>query len=97
MACGAPVIAFRAGAVPEVVDDGVTGFVVRTLDEAVEALSRLDTLDRRKVRSMFEQRFAAERMAKDYLKIYADLPLVKAEAARLPRSHGETVDQPAVA
>ena len=97
MACGTPVIAFRAGAVPEVVDDGVTGFVVRTLDEAVEALSRLDTLDRRKVRAVFEQRFAAERMAKDYLKIYADLPLVKAEAARLPRSHGETVDQPAVA
>jgi glycosyltransferase involved in cell wall biosynthesis len=97
MACGTPVIAFRSGAVPEVVDDGLTGFVVRNVDEAVEALSRLDTLDRRKVRAVFEHRFTVERMAKDYLRIYALLPDVRTDAARLRRAHGERMELHAVA
>jgi len=70
MACGTPVIGFRTGSVPEVIDDGVTGFVVRHTDEAVDAIRRLPELDRRKVRSVFEKRFTAERMAQDYVAIY---------------------------
>jgi glycosyltransferase involved in cell wall biosynthesis len=97
MACGTPVIAFRAGSVPEVIDDGVTGFVVSNVDEAVDALSRLDTLDRRKVRAVFEHRFTVERTAGDYLAIYSGLPGVRTEAAHLRRQHGETVGVQAVA
>jgi glycosyltransferase involved in cell wall biosynthesis len=70
MACGTPVIAFRHGAVPEVVDDGVTGFVVDTEDEAVRAIGRLGELDRRQVRRRFEERFTADRMAGEYLRHY---------------------------
>jgi glycosyltransferase involved in cell wall biosynthesis len=74
MACGTPVIAFRSGSVPEVVDDGHTGFVVATVEEAVEAVGRIGEIDRAKVRAAFETRFTAERMAREYLKIYAGLP-----------------------
>ena len=70
MACGTPVIAFRSGSVPEVVDDGVTGFVVETEEEAVQAVRRLGSLDRRRVRAHFEQRFTAERMAQEYVAHY---------------------------
>ncbi|MFL6790096.1 MAG: glycosyltransferase family 4 protein [Bradyrhizobium sp.] len=73
MACGTPVIAFRSGSVPEVVDDGITGFVVEDETEAVEAIGRLGELDRRRVRSHFEQRFTSERMAKEYLRNYETL------------------------
>jgi glycosyltransferase involved in cell wall biosynthesis len=83
MACGTPVIAFRAGSVPEVIDDGITGFVVRNVEEAVAAVRRLPDLDRRKVRAVFESRFTAERMARDYLAIYRGLPGVGVEAMRL--------------
>jgi glycosyltransferase involved in cell wall biosynthesis len=57
MACGTPVIAFRSGSVPEVIDDGITGFVVSGEAEAVEAIGRLSELDRRQVRRHFEKRF----------------------------------------
>ncbi|MBT3071651.1 glycosyltransferase family 4 protein [Rhodomicrobium sp. Az07] len=73
MACGTPVIAFRCGSVSEVVDDGVSGYVVESIDEAVKAVSRLPGLDRAGVRAAFENRFTAERMAKDYIKIYQSL------------------------
>jgi glycosyltransferase involved in cell wall biosynthesis len=73
MACGTPVIAFRSGSVPEVVDDGVTGFVANGEAEAVEAISRLGELDRRQVRARFEQRFTAKRMAEQYLGHYERL------------------------
>jgi glycosyltransferase involved in cell wall biosynthesis len=73
MACGTPVIAFRSGSVPEVIDDGVTGFVVPGEAEAVEAIGRLSELDRRKVRIHFEKRFTATRMARDYLRQYEAL------------------------
>jgi len=66
MACGTPVIAYRSGSVPEVVEDGVTGFVVENEDEAVKAVRKLDRLDREKVRARFEERFSASRMAKEY-------------------------------
>jgi glycosyltransferase involved in cell wall biosynthesis len=73
MACGTPVIAFRSGSVPEVIDGGVTGFVVPGEAEAVEAIGRLSELDRRKVRRHFEKRFTATRMARDYLRQYEAL------------------------
>ena len=82
MACGTPVIAFRSGSVPEVIDDGVTGFIVEGEEEAVDAVKRAGTLDRRKVRERFEARFTARRMAQDYLRLYQRLLPVK--AARQP-------------
>lgn len=73
MAHGTPVIAFRRGSVPEVVDDGETGFVVTDTEEAVSAVPRAARLDRRRIRAVFEKRFSAERMARDYLAIYEQL------------------------
>lgn len=71
MACATPVIAFNSGSVPEVIDEGVTGFIVNDMDAAVEAAGRIPTLDRSVVRRVFEQRFSARRMAADYLEVYA--------------------------
>jgi glycosyltransferase involved in cell wall biosynthesis len=74
MACGTPVIAFRAGSVPEVVEDGVTGFIVGSEEEAVDVIRhRLPGLDRRGIRKRFEQRFSSRRMAQDYVKLYQNL------------------------
>jgi glycosyltransferase involved in cell wall biosynthesis len=73
MACGTPVIAFRRGSVPEVIDEAVTGFIVRDVDEATAATLRIGDLDRGKVRTVFERRFTAQRMAEDYLAIYETL------------------------
>jgi glycosyltransferase involved in cell wall biosynthesis len=73
MACGTPVIAFRKGSVPEVIDDGVTGFVVNDVDEAVRAVGRLGELSRRRCRQVFEERFSDERMTRDYLAVYRRL------------------------
>jgi glycosyltransferase involved in cell wall biosynthesis len=73
MACGCPVIAMRRGSVPEVMDDGVTGFIVDSEDEAVAALGRLPMLDRAAVRERFEQRWTARRMAQDYVDVYQRL------------------------
>jgi glycosyltransferase involved in cell wall biosynthesis len=70
MACGTPVIAYRRGSVPEVVDNGVTGFVVDNEDEAIAAVKRIGELDRRTVRATFEKRFTARRMAEKYLRYY---------------------------
>jgi glycosyltransferase involved in cell wall biosynthesis len=73
MACGTPVIAFRSGSVPEVIDDGVTGFVVDDEEGAIEAVRRVGELDRRKIRERFMERFTAKRMALDYLHQYEGL------------------------
>jgi glycosyltransferase involved in cell wall biosynthesis len=73
MACGTPVLAFRAGAVPEVIDEGITGFMVDSLEEAVAAMPRVLSLDRASVRRRFEERFSARRMALDYVSVYEDL------------------------
>jgi glycosyltransferase involved in cell wall biosynthesis len=72
MACGTPVVAFGQGAAPEVVDDGVTGFVVHDEDGAVRAVEAAMRLDRREVRRRFERRFSGTAMARAYLDIYAD-------------------------
>ena len=74
LATGTPVIAYPCGAVPEVIDDGVTGFVVRSLDEAVAALGRVSGLRRADCRRVFEERFSAPRMVRDYLDVYRRLP-----------------------
>lgn len=73
MACGTPVIAYDCGSVPEVMEDGVTGFIVRDLDEAVKGVNRIRDLSRSRCREVFERRFAAERMASDYVDVYQRL------------------------
>ncbi len=73
MACGTPVLAFRCGSVPEIVEDGLTGAIVRTVEEAIAALPRVIGLDRKKVRRRFEERFTAARMANDYASLYRSL------------------------
>jgi glycosyltransferase involved in cell wall biosynthesis len=70
MACGCPTIAFRCGSVAEVIEEGLTGFVVDTIDEAVAAAARVDAIDRTAVRRRFEERWTASRMADDYLAVY---------------------------
>jgi glycosyltransferase involved in cell wall biosynthesis len=73
MACGTPVIACPCGSVPEVVDDGVTGYQVASIDEAVAAVEKAKTLDRTGVRAAFERRFSVRRMAEDYVQVYERL------------------------
>jgi glycosyltransferase involved in cell wall biosynthesis len=73
MACGTPIVAMRRGSVPEVMDDGITGFIVDNVEEAIAACRRIDTLDRAKVRAQFEKRFTSRRMAEDYLALYRRL------------------------
>ena len=73
MACGTPVIAYRGGAVPEVIQEGHTGFIVETLEDAVRAVRRVPELSRKRCWEVFEQRFSAARMAHDYVKVYERL------------------------
>jgi glycosyltransferase involved in cell wall biosynthesis len=73
MACGTPVIAYRGGAVPEIMEEGHTGFIVEELEDAVEAARRIPKLSRTRCREVFEQRFTASRMANDYVRAYERL------------------------
>ena len=73
MACGTPVIAFPCGSVPEVIDQGVTGLMVRSVEDAVAAVPAAAALDRARVRATFEPRFSIERVAADYLQVYLSL------------------------
>ncbi len=70
MACGTPVIAYNRGAVSEVMEHGVTGYIVDTMQEAIAAVSNLDAIDRQQCRQVFEQRFSSRRMTQDYLRLY---------------------------
>src|SRR5581483_3755029 len=70
MACGTPVLAFRCGSVPEIVDESVSGMIVDTVEEAIAAVPRLIAMDRRAVRKQFELRFSSSRMASDYVELY---------------------------
>ena len=73
MACGTPVIAWRRGSVPEVVEHGATGFIVDSIDEAVAAVEQVGSLSRMAVRRRFEERFSVERTARDYVRVYESL------------------------
>jgi glycosyltransferase involved in cell wall biosynthesis len=73
MACGTPVIAFENGSVPEVLEDGVTAFIVQNEDQAVDAVRKIGMLDRHRIRAEFDQRFTAQHMAQNYLKLYSRL------------------------
>jgi glycosyltransferase involved in cell wall biosynthesis len=83
MACGTPIVAWRGGSVEEVITPGVSGFIVDSLPEAVDATRRAASLDRRRVRAEFEARFTAPRMAHDYLAIYESV--VGAPRRAVPR------------
>jgi glycosyltransferase involved in cell wall biosynthesis len=73
MACGTPIIAWRNGSVPEVVEDGITGFLVDNIEDAIGRISRLDSIRREECRRTFETRFSARRMALDYMQIYQEV------------------------
>ncbi len=73
LACGTPVVAYRCGSVPEVIEEGVTGYVVENQAAAIEAAARVHRLDRGACREAFERRFGADRMAMDYVRIYEAL------------------------
>src|SRR5215475_381156 len=85
MSCGTPVLAYRAGSVPEVIDEGVTGMIVDNIDQARIALVQVAALDRRKVRCRFEERFTARRMAKDYVRVYRGLLRHAAQPGRVSK------------
>ena len=88
LACGTPVVAYRCGAVPEILQDGVTGFVVNDQPQAIDAARRIDAIDRRACRQAFESRFTSRRMAQRYLAVYEAL------SAALPRlSDTDTTSQ----
>jgi len=83
LACGTPVIAYGRGSVPEVLEDGVTGWIVAGRDDAIQAIAQVSTLSRRRCRQTFEERFSATRMTQDYVQIYQQLlePMTKRTAA----------------
>jgi glycogen debranching enzyme/glycosyltransferase involved in cell wall biosynthesis len=89
MACGTPVVAFKHGAIPEIIEDGVTGLLVDSEAEMANALRRVGSLDRERIRGEFEKRFCASRMASDYLSLYESL-LVQSTGQR--KSGSEVVD-----
>jgi glycosyltransferase involved in cell wall biosynthesis len=82
MACGTPVLAFDAGSVREVIDDGVTGRIVSSVDEALAALPEVLRLDRTRVRATFERRFSARAMAQGYIELYERMVTTNAAGAR---------------
>jgi glycosyltransferase involved in cell wall biosynthesis len=88
MACGTPVIALRRGSVPEIVEEGVSGFVVDTVEQATAAVRRIPNLDRAKVRNAFERRFTAERMTRGYLEIYRGLATMHSKPVQARTADG---------
>jgi glycosyltransferase involved in cell wall biosynthesis len=77
MACGTPVIAWREGSVPEIIDDGISGFVVESIEESVQSVRNITSIDRKKVREVFENRFSSRIMTNSYLELYEDLKNIK--------------------
>jgi glycosyltransferase involved in cell wall biosynthesis len=86
MACGTPVLAFRHGSVPEIIDQGVTGIVIDGIEDAAGALPQVMALDRRKVRARFDERFSAARMARDYAKLYRAMLMPPRVISMTPRA-----------
>jgi glycosyltransferase involved in cell wall biosynthesis len=98
MACGTPVLAFRCGSTPEIVDDGITGKVVDSEDEAIATLAEILSYDRRAVRQRFQERFSAVRMANDYVRIYRkSLMPIGPTAKRMANGHSNSIAVEAVA
>ena len=91
MACGTPVIAWDVGSVREIVDHGVTGFIVRSVDEAVAAAERIATLDRARIRATFERRFSVATMSNNYLGLYSRLCRPAIRAPRSSRRRRESL------
>ena len=85
MACGTPVIAWRCGSVPEVIDHGVSGFIVDDMDEAIAAARKIDSLDRKVCRDTFERRFSSHRMAARYLEVYSALSAARGTTDTPPK------------
>jgi glycosyltransferase involved in cell wall biosynthesis len=94
LACGTPVLAYRRGSVPEIIDDGVNGYICNQLDEFAAAVEQVSLLDRRRCREAFEARFTVERMVQDYLDVYAQIVSDRSTAAL--RSHLHPVITPAL-
>jgi glycosyltransferase involved in cell wall biosynthesis len=87
LACGTPVLAYRRGSIPEVIDHGITGFVCENLSEMAEAVRRVSLIDRRRCRAAFEEHFTADRMARDYVALYERIVEERAvQAARRIRA-----------
>ena len=87
MACGLPVIAYPLGSVPEIIEEGVSGFLVHNVQEAIHAVKNLSAIDRQRCRKAFERRFSAKRMAHDYLTIYEQI--VKREPQAIALTDGD--------
>ena len=85
MAFGVPVVVWKEGAMPEIVDEGETGYVVDSIDAAVQAVAKCEVLDRDHIRQVFERRFSSERMVCDYEAIYAALLNRVQRLARYPK------------
>lgn len=94
LACGTPVLAYRRGSVPEIIDDGVTGHICERMDDFTAAVKQVSSLDRRRCREAFETRFTVERMVQDYLDVYAQIVSDRSMAAI--RSHLHPVITPAL-
>ena len=92
MACGTPVLAFRCGSVPEIIENGVTGWVVDSEEEAIAALPGVLSCDRRAVRQRFEKKFTAARMAQDYVGVYRRLLMMRTPDDKLQNSRLRRVD-----
>ncbi len=88
LACGTPVVAYRRGAVPEVIEHGLSGFVVDSVEDAVAAVQQVQDIDRTKVRAEFDSRFTAERMARDYVEVYRGLLARRSVAAKTATMNG---------
>jgi glycosyltransferase involved in cell wall biosynthesis len=83
LGCATPVIAWNCGSVPEIIDDGVTGFIVESQEQALRAISQAPRLDRARIRSVFEKRFTAQAMAEAYIKVYEHMVRPQREYVRL--------------
>ena len=92
MACGTPVLAFRCGSIPEIIEDGITGKIVDSEEEAVAALREILLYDRRAVRQRFEERFTSTRMAKNYVASYRQLLGIGTSGADARRSRSRRVN-----
>ncbi|HUC97843.1 MAG TPA: glycosyltransferase, partial [Candidatus Polarisedimenticolaceae bacterium] len=94
MACGTPIIAYRCGSVPELIQDGITGYIVDDIEGALQALRKIPDFDRRRCRRVFEERFSAFRMAQDYLSVYRRV--IKASANHDARTALAALDSDAL-